>query len=82
MPESLNRIYLDFNAGTPIAPEVRTMMTTLLEEPFGNPSSSHWAGMPAKAAVEKARAQVAALLAQIRTKLSLRAAAAKPIITR
>ena len=62
MPESRNRIYLDFNASTPIAPEVRTTMTTLLEEPFGNPSSSHWAGTPAKEAVEKARAQVAALL--------------------
>ena len=38
------------------------MVAEMLEEPFGNPSSSHWAGIPAKEAVEKARAQVAALL--------------------
>ena len=62
MPESLNRIYLDYNASTPIAPEVRTVMAEMLEAPFGNPSSSHWAGRPAKEAVEKARAQVAGLL--------------------
>ena len=62
MPESQNRIYLDYNASTPIAPEVRTLIAEMLEEPFGNPSSSHWAGIPAKEAVEKARAQVAALL--------------------
>ncbi len=62
MPESQNRIYLDYNASTPIAPEVRTLIAEMLEEPFGNPSSSHWAGTPAKEAVEKARAQVAALL--------------------
>ena len=62
MPESQNRIYLDYNASTPIAPEVRTLIAEMLEEPFGNPSSGHWAGIPAKKAVEKARAQVAALL--------------------
>ncbi|MDE3187817.1 MAG: cysteine desulfurase [Acidobacteriota bacterium] len=62
MPESQNRIYLDYNASTPIAPEVRTLVAEMLEEPFGNPSSGHWAGIPAKEAVEKARAQVAALL--------------------
>jgi cysteine desulfurase len=62
MPESTNRIYLDFNASTPLAPEVRKMMAAMLEEPFGNPSSSHWAGKPARDAVEKARVQVAGLL--------------------
>src|SRR5881396_3103393 len=56
------RIYLDFNASTPIAPEVADAMRGVLAEPFGNPSSEHWAGEPAKRAVEKARAQVAALL--------------------
>jgi cysteine desulfurase len=56
------RIYLDFNATTPIAPEVIAAMTQTLAEPFGNPSSDHWAGWPARQAVEKARAQVAALL--------------------
>src|SRR5262245_49338308 len=56
------RIYLDFNATTPIAPEVAAAMSAVLKEPFGNPSSQHWAGSPAHEAVEKARAQVAALL--------------------
>jgi cysteine desulfurase len=57
-----NRIYLDFNASTPLAPEVVEAMRPLLTEHFGNPSTSHWAGAPAKAAVQRARAQVAALL--------------------
>ncbi len=56
------QIYLDFNASTPIAPEVVEAMRPFLTGHFGNPSSPHWAGAPAKAAVERARAQVAALL--------------------
>jgi cysteine sulfinate desulfinase/cysteine desulfurase-like protein len=56
-------IYLDFNASTPIAPEVADAMRGVLDEPFGNPSSEHWAGGPAKRAIENARAQVAGLLA-------------------
>jgi len=60
MPE--DRVYLDFNATTPIAPEVAAAMNQPLTAPFGNPSSGHWAGPPARQAVEKARAQVAALL--------------------
>ncbi len=56
------RIYLDFNASTPLAPEVVEAMRPFLTEHFGNPSSHHWAGAPAKAAVERARGQVAALL--------------------
>jgi cysteine desulfurase len=55
-------IYLDFNASTPIAPEVADAMRGVFTEPFGNPSSEHWAGEPAKRAIEKARTQVAALL--------------------
>lgn len=55
-------IYLDYNASTPIAPEVRAAMLPLLETAYGNPSSGHWASTPAKAALEHARAQVAALL--------------------
>jgi cysteine desulfurase len=56
------RIYLDFNATTPIAPEVAAAINQALAEPFGNPSSEHWAGLPARQAVEKARTQVAAFL--------------------
>jgi cysteine desulfurase len=58
----MNRIYLDFNASTPIAPEVAEAMRPYLAEHFGNPSSRHWAGAPAKEAVERARAEVAGLL--------------------
>lgn len=56
------RIYLDFNASTPVAPEVATRMRAVLGAPFGNPSSDHWAGKPAREAVERARTQVAGLL--------------------
>lgn len=56
------RIYLDYNASTPIAPEVAAVMRPLLDNAYGNPSSTHWAGQPAREAVEQARAQVAALL--------------------
>lgn len=56
------RIYLDFNASTPIAPEVREAMKPYLTQHFGNPSSLHWAGEPAKNAAEYARKQVADLL--------------------
>jgi cysteine desulfurase len=55
-------IYLDFNASTPIAAEVAEAMKPFLSQHFGNPSSQHWAGIPAKEAVENARQQVAALL--------------------
>jgi len=62
-PSPDRRIYLDFNASTPIAPDVAEAMRNVLAEPFGNPSSQHWAGAPAEHVVGKARAQVAALLA-------------------
>jgi cysteine desulfurase len=55
-------IYLDYNASTPIDPAVAAIMRPLLESAYGNPSSGHWAGAPAKAALERARSQVAALL--------------------
>ncbi len=55
-------IYLDYNATTPIAPEVVEAMKPYLHEYFGNPSSSHWFGIQTKKAVENARCQVAELL--------------------
>jgi cysteine desulfurase NifS/selenium donor protein len=55
-------IYLDYNATTPIAPEVAAAMRPFLEGFFGNPSSSHPLGVRARQAVEKARGQVATLL--------------------
>lgn len=56
------QIYLDYNASTPIDPAVATAMWPFLDEAFGNPSRGHWASTPAKAALENARGDVAALL--------------------
>lgn len=58
----MRRIYLDYNASTPISQSALVAMAPYLEHAFGNPSSLHWAGQPARAAVEEARASVAALL--------------------
>jgi cysteine desulfurase len=55
-------IYLDFNASTPLAPEVADAMGQALQGPFGNPSSDHWAGQPAREVVANARMQVAGIL--------------------
>lgn len=55
-------IYLDHNATTPVAPEVREAMLPCLGELFGNPSSAYRPGREAHSAVEEARAQVAALI--------------------
>jgi cysteine desulfurase len=55
-------IYLDYNATTPIAPEVAEAMRPYLEAYFGNPSSTHAYGVKTKMAVENARRQVAELI--------------------
>ena len=55
-------IYVDYNATTPIDPAVREAMLPCLSEYFGNPSSTHAYGKTAHDAVERARAQVAALI--------------------
>ncbi len=55
-------IYLDYNATTPIDPEVAAAMQPYLLEHFGNPSSSHWYGQHTTQAVATARQQVADLL--------------------
>jgi cysteine desulfurase len=56
------RIYLDYNASTPIDPAVADTMRPLLDDCHGNPSSGHWASAGAKAALDAARRQVARLL--------------------
>ncbi len=58
----MRAIYLDYNATTPLAPEVREAVLPLLDEVFGNPSSSHQYGLEARRMVEDAREQVATLL--------------------
>ncbi|MGB5551359.1 MAG: cysteine desulfurase family protein [Thermoanaerobaculia bacterium] len=55
-------IYLDYNATTPIDPEVAEAMLPYLHHHFGNPSSSHAYGIMASKAVVSARLQVADLL--------------------
>jgi cysteine desulfurase len=55
-------IYLDYNATTPIDPEVAKAMQPFLTEHFGNPSSIHNYGVITKKAVEKARRQIASLI--------------------
>jgi cysteine desulfurase len=58
----MRRVYLDNNATTPVLPEVFEAMRPFYLEQFGNASSIHHYGQHARAAVEKARASVAALV--------------------
>src|SRR5262249_44283854 len=58
----MRRVYLDNNATTPVLPEVFEAMRPFYLDQFGNASSIHHFGQHARAAVEKARASVAALL--------------------
>lgn len=58
----MNRVYMDANATTPLAPEVFAAMLPWFTEQFGNASSIHFHGQRARAAVERAREQVAGLL--------------------
>jgi len=56
------RVYLDNSATTPIDPEVLAAMMPFLTDNFGNASSIHHFGQTARAAVDKARHQTAALI--------------------
>jgi cysteine desulfurase len=58
----VQRIYLDHNATTPVAPAVVERMMAVLRDDFGNPSSVHHFGQRAKAVLDEARSQVAALI--------------------
>ncbi len=58
-------IYLDYNATTPIAPEVAEAMQPCLSEIFGNPSSPHPYGVAAREVVEAARGDVAASIGAV-----------------
>src|SRR3712207_5137667 len=55
-------IYLDYNATTPVAPEVRDAMLPYLSDYFGNPSSDHLYGHQTAEAIGFARGQLASLL--------------------
>jgi len=58
----LGNIYLDYNATSPVRPEVLEVMLPFYREQFGNPSSVHWAGRQVSGALEKARERVASLI--------------------
>ena len=58
----MHRVYLDNNATTPVLPEVLEAMRPYFGEHFGNASSIHHHGQETRAAVERARESVAALL--------------------
>ncbi len=55
------RLYLDYNAGTPVRPEVASAVADVLRD-VANPSSVHAAGRKARAAVEDARVCIAECL--------------------
>jgi cysteine desulfurase len=56
------RVYFDYNATTPVAPEVAEAVTRVTRDTFGNASSVHHFGQQAKATIDEARSAVAALL--------------------
>jgi len=56
------KLYLDYNAGTPLAPRVLAAMSECLSGMPGNPSSTHQFGRAARARLDRAREQVAALV--------------------
>src|ERR1700730_8794712 len=58
----MNRVYLDHNATTPVEPKVLDAMLPYLSGRYGNAASIHTFGQKARAAVETAREQVAALV--------------------
>jgi cysteine desulfurase len=59
---AMNRVYLDHNATTAVEPEVLKTMLPYLSGEYGNAASIHTFGQKARAAVETAREQVAALI--------------------
>lgn len=58
-----DRVYLDYAASTPVDSRVLEKMTPFFGGRFGNPSSVHRFGQEGEAALEQARADVAAVLA-------------------
>lgn len=57
-----NCVYLDYNATTPIFPEVTSAMLPFLTNAFGNPSSSHVFARPCRDGLQRARLQIGALV--------------------
>ncbi len=57
----MKRVYLDNNATTPLAPEVKQAIIESLDI-YGNPSSHHYTGQQARKKIEEARAKIAELI--------------------
>ena len=62
MNDSLMRVYFDYNATTPLAPEVVEAVVRATRDQFGNASSVHHYGQQAKAVLDDARSAVAGLI--------------------
>jgi cysteine desulfurase len=62
MVKTMNHVYLDNNASTPVVPDVQEAMRPYFAERFGNASSIHHHGQDTRAAVERARESVAELI--------------------
>ena len=58
----MRKVYLDYSATTPVKEEVVQEMIPYFTQQFGNPSSLYTLGLEAKAALDKARGQVADLI--------------------
>lgn len=58
----MKTIYLDYNASTPVDPEVIRAMQPYIETDYGNPSSVHARGVPLRKAINLGRKQVADLI--------------------
>ncbi|CAM9437218.1 selenocysteine lyase [Lampetra fluviatilis] len=59
---STERVYMDYNATTPLAPEVVEDISRALTEAWGNPSSSYGPGQKAKALIGRARESIASMV--------------------
>lgn len=59
---NLQRIYMDYNATTPLEPEVIQAISEALQDAWGNPSSNYIAGAKAKAIINHSRENVARMV--------------------
>jgi len=62
MNDSRMRVYFDYNATTPLAPDVLEAIARTSRDLFGNASSVHYFGQQAKSAIDEARSAVAELI--------------------
>lgn len=62
LKRKMKNIYLDYNATSPMRPDVLTAMKPYFEEHFGNPSSFHQMGQKARVALENARKTILGVL--------------------